>query len=193
MDDKKIAFVPFNALDRFMRPDYRLNVIRTTLHELPGLPQNYRAAIDRATKKTVKVPGFRNSEKAPTAVKVIPMANAFEKSPDLVASVISAWVESHPELKLQVYDLLIQRHWEILPIEADRTKLPGFLPYWPKGEEFEVLYQAYIEMYPQADTSMDNVSLMVVWLSGRLPFQEEETETDDTLTDKTVEDDQHPM
>ncbi len=189
MEDKKIAFVPFNALDRFMRPDYRLNVIRTTLHELPGLPQNYRAAIDRATKKTVKVPGFRNSEKAPAAVKVIPMANAFEKSPDLVASVIAAWVESHQELKLQVYDLLIKRHWEILPVEADRTKLPGFLPYWPKGEEFEVLYQAYTEMYPQAETGMDNVSLMVVWLSGRLPFQEEEAETDDTLTDKTAEDD----
>lgn len=189
MDDKKIAFVPFNALDRFMRPDYRLNVIRTTLHELPGLPQNYRVAIDRATKKTVKVPGFRNSEKAPAAVKVIPMANAFEKSPDLVASVISAWVESHQELKLQVYDLLIKRHWEILPIEAERTKLPGFLPYWPKGEEFEVLYQAYTEIYPQADTGMDNVSLMVVWLSGRLPFQEEEAETDDSLTNKTAEDD----
>jgi hypothetical protein len=44
-------------------------------------------------------------------------------------------------------------------------------------------------MYPQADTGMDNVSLMVVWLSGRLPFQEEEAETNDTLTDKTTEDD----
>jgi hypothetical protein len=45
---------------------------------------------------------------------------------------------------------------------------------WPKGEEFDVLNQAFQEMYPDQNFSSDDISLMVVWLSGRLPYQFEE-------------------
>ena len=179
MDDQEIPFFPFHAINEFMRPDFRLSMIRTTLQALPQLPETLRTPIDRLTRQVVKVPGFRNSAKAPTSLKVKPMADTFEKNPQLVSAILSAWSEAKPELRQQVYDLLSERGWEVLPPEADRTQLPGFLTAWPKGEDFEVLNAAYKEAYPDSSESSDEISLMVVWLSGRLPYQMEEDEEEE--------------
>jgi hypothetical protein len=176
MNDEIVQFLPFHALNDFMRPDFRLEVVRTTLNALSDLPENFRSPIDRLTKKVVHVPGFRNSVKAPTPLKVRPMAEAFEKSPDLVAAILSAWAEVHTVLRQQVYDLLIARGWEVLPPETDRTKLPGFLTRWPKGEDFDVLNAAFEEKYPETKSNNDEISLMIVWLSSRLPYHLAEDE-----------------
>lgn len=170
MNEKKAQFLPFHALNEFMRPDYRQEVVRATLAALPNLPEDLRGEIDRLIKKHVRVPGFRNSAKAPTPVKVKPTAESFEKSPALVAAVLSAWSAAHPELRQQVHDLLSERNWELLPPEADRTKLPGFMIRWPKGEDFDVLNNAFKEKFPESNASSDDVSLMVVWISTRLPY-----------------------
>ena len=191
-------FYPFHAINEFMRNDYRVNLIRTALNTLPELPARFRQPIDRMTKQIVKVPGFRNPEKAPTAVKVLPIAKAFDKSPDLVAAILSAWAEAKAELRTQVYELLKGRGWKmfpteftleglspdaikewaILPVEVDRTQLPGFISLWPKDNDFEALYKAFTEMYPDANEGIDNVGLMVVWLSMRLPIDMEGQEED---------------
>lgn len=191
MSENQVEFLPFHAINDFMRSDFRLIVVKSTLNALNSLPESHRNAINHLTKKLVKIPGFRHSDKAPNIVRAVPTANAFEKSPDLVAAILAAWAEAHPSLRTQVYELLVSRGWKtfpaemhsladipplktekdwgILPAEADRTKLPGFLIYWPKGETFEVLYQAVSEKYPEAPFSIDEVSLMAVWLSLRLP------------------------
>jgi hypothetical protein len=168
---KHASFLPFHAINEFMRPDYRVEVVRAALQALPGLPEPQRAQIDKLTRRTVKVPGFRNSAKAPAALRVKPTAEAFEKSPGLVAAILSAWTDAHPQLRSEVNDLLLDRGWELLPIDADRTKIPGFLTRWPKGEDFETLTTVYAERYPESKASSDDVSLMVVWLSGRLPYE----------------------
>jgi hypothetical protein len=178
-DSQKVRFLPFHALNEFMRTDYRLTVVRTTLLALPNLPEKFRRPIEGLTKKVVKVPGFRHSDKAPVRLRVIPTAEAFEKSPDLVATLLSAWAEAHAELRLKVYDLLTARNWEILPLEVDRAKLPGFGVKWPQGENFETLFKTFQETFPGDATNSDDVSLMVVWVGGRLPYPaaEEEEET----------------
>jgi hypothetical protein len=171
MDDKKAAFLPFHAINEFMTDEYRLEVLRAVLSAQPNLPGGYASAIDRQVKKHVTVPGFRNSVKAPAALKARPLADAFRKHPDLVAVILSAWAESKPILSQQVYDLLISLEWEILPVEADRTKLPGFLPSWQAGQDFDFIYQKFQEKYPVEAASKNDVSLMTVWLSGSLPYQ----------------------
>ena len=176
MDNTKLQFLPFHALNQFMRPDFRLEVVRSALTALPGLPAPFQAQLERQTKKSVQVPGFRNSGKAPLAVRIKPTAEAFEKSADMTAVVLSAWSAAHPELRQQVNDLLTGRGWEVMLPDADRTRLPGFRTVWPKGEDFDVLNQAFVEKYPEAQVSSDEVSLMVVWLSLSLPYQ---TDDDD--------------
>lgn len=179
MDDQEIQFLPFHAINEFMRPDFRLSMIRTTLQVLPQLPEDLRAPVERLIRQSVKVPGFRNSAKAPASLKVKPTADTFEKNPFLVAAILSAWAEAKSELRQAVYELLSERGWEVLPPGADRTQLPGFMTTWPKGEDFEVLNEAFQEAYPDSSESNDEISLMVVWLSGRLPYQMEEDEEDE--------------
>jgi hypothetical protein len=169
MNDKKVAFIPFHAINQFMRNDFRINIIRSTLLSMSQLDREFTAPIDRLTRKHVKVAGFRNSAKAPATVKAVAMVKPFEKHPNLVAAILNAWTASNAELRQQVFDLLTGRLWKLLPVETDRTKLPGFLTRWPDEDDFEVLYEAFTSAHPDADASIDEVSLMVVWLSGRLP------------------------
>lgn len=181
MSKPQVSFLPFHALAQFMRDDYRQTVIRHTMNAYADLPEDLRANIDKQTKKFVTIPGFRNSIKAPLALKIRLMNDAFEKRADLVGALLAGWAETHAELRQQVYDLLTERGWEVLPVEADRTKLPGFLTVWPANEDFEVLNAAYKAKYPEAEVTEDDVSLMAAWISTRLPFEvegEEETDED---------------
>lgn len=178
MDTKKARFLPFHAINEFMRPDFRLAVVRAALQAAPSMPEDLRQPLDRLVKKVVRVPGFRDGSKAPTPLKVKPTAEAFEKSPDLVGVVLAIWAQSNAELGHQVYDLLTEKGWEVLPLEANRAKLPGFMMTWPKGQNFEALNQAFHEKYPQVEASNDDISLMVVWISGRLPYEIEGEDED---------------
>lgn len=191
MTENQVDFLPFHAINEFMRSDFRLSVVKSALSALPSLPESHLNTINHLTKKLVKIPGFRHSDKAPTFVRAIPTAKAFEKNAELVAAVLAAWAESHASLRTQVFDVLVSRGWKtfpaemhtladvptlksaqdwgILPISADRAKIPGFLVYWPKVETFEVLYQSFTAKYPETQASLDETSLMAVWLAMRLP------------------------
>ena len=173
MPDKKQEFLPFHAINEFMRDDYRLIVVRSALHGAGQLPAEIREAIEKQTKRSVKVPGFRNSALAPAGVRVTPTVSAFEKYPDLVGAILAAWAEVHVELRQQVFDLLTERGWELLPIDVNRARLPGFMIHWPKGEDFEVIHKAFLEKYPQSQSESDDISLMTVWLGDRLPYKVE--------------------
>jgi hypothetical protein len=190
---EKSEFLPFHAINEYMRPDFRLKVIRDTLTAQATLEENLSNDLNHLIKKYVTVPGFRSSDKAPALVKVLPTSKAFEKNPDLVAVILSCWAETQSKLREQAYTLLLNRKWPIFPenepltpstaftdtikewpvfpITMDRTKLPGFYIHWPKGEDFETLYNTFAKLYPDSDASIDKVSLIVVWLVMRLPLQ----------------------
>ncbi|MCJ7701710.1 MAG: hypothetical protein MUO62_09020 [Anaerolineales bacterium] len=171
MNEKtQLEFIPFHAINEFMRNDFRLNVIRTTLLSLNQLDRQFSAPIDRLTRKHVTVAGFRNSVKAPATIKAVAMVKAFENQPKMVGAILNAWAESKTELRQLIYDLLVERGWKVLPIEADRTRLPGFMARWPAEDDYELLYQAFTDSHPEMEASIDEISLMVVWISGRLPI-----------------------
>jgi hypothetical protein len=163
MDEKKARFLPFHAINEFMLDEYRNQVLQIALSGQP------RPALTALIKRFVQVPGFRNSTQAPLALKVRGLAKAFQTNPEVAAQVLLAWADAHGELCDQVADVLHERGWEFLPSEADRTKLPGFLTVWPKDETFETLIAAYRQKYPDATVHDYDISLMAVWLSGRLP------------------------
>jgi hypothetical protein len=171
INNQSVELLPFHAINQFMRNDFRLSMIRSALSAMPNLCDDHRSAIERMTKKYVKVPGFRNSDKAPNAVKAVPLAEAFEKRPDLAGAILAAWVVSHIELRQKVYDFLTSRGWETLPLEADRVKLGGFFITWPKDEDFEMLGKAYKEQNPDSAYTTDEVLLMVVWITMHLPYE----------------------
>jgi hypothetical protein len=173
MQKQTAQFLPFHAVNEFMRVDYRIEMIRFTLNSLSNLPKEYQTSIDRLTNENVKVPGFRTSSKAPVGLRVKPTSEAFEKKSQLVISILSAWAAARRELSEKVYTLLVERNWTPLPIESDRTKLPGFMISWPKGEDFQIINDAFNTKYPDTRDNSDDISLMVVWISNRLPYSSE--------------------
>jgi hypothetical protein len=169
-EDQQVQFVPFHVINQFMIPEYRLEIIHLVLTHLDDLPAERKGKILGLFKNNVKLSGFRNSSLAPMPIKVKGSVPVFEKRPDFAAQILMAWSELHLELRQQVYDMLVERKWELLPAETDRTKLPGFLTRWPQEETYDVLDAAFAAKYPDVKARDYDIRLMVVWLSGRLPF-----------------------
>jgi hypothetical protein len=181
MDDKQVKFFPFNAINEFMVPEFRLAVIQAVLTGFDRLPGDRRSAINSLIKRHVQVPGFRNSAQAPALVKGRAAVSTFERRPEFVAHVLQGWADLHAELRQQVCDFLKGREWEVLPAEADRTKLPGFLTTWPKGEDYDVLGEAFAVAYPDVTVSENDLRLMIVWMAGCLPYDMYEEDDDEEV------------
>jgi hypothetical protein len=169
MDNQQAEFFPFHGINEYMLPDYRLKVIQTVFNKFDQLPGERRSAINGLVKRHVQVSGFRNSAQAPSGVKSRASVSTFERRPDFAAQILQGWSDLHAELRQKVYDFLKAREWEVLPPEADRSKLPGFLTEWPEGQDYDVLGEAFAEMYPDFSNEQNDLRLMIVWISGRLP------------------------
>lgn len=171
MTEHRAHFLPFHAVNEFLLPEYRLKLIQQALVEINSLPEERRSAINRLVKRLVQVTGFRNSALAPAPVKARAAVSAFEKSAEFSGQILGAWYELHPDLAKKVYDLLVERGWKLLPLEADRSRLPGFLTHWQKDETLEVLDDAFASTYPQDGEHEYDINMMIAWLSGRLPVE----------------------
>lgn len=176
MDNKKVEFLPFHAINEFMLNDYRQQVILSVFNGFDRLRGEHRSAINGLVKRYVQVPGFRNSTQAPAGVKARSSVSIFERRPEFAGVVLQGWADLHPELREKVHAFLESREWELLPAEADRSKLPGFLPEWPEGQDYDVLGKAFAEMYPDYPVEENDLRLMIVWLAGRLPYDMYEDE-----------------
>jgi hypothetical protein len=178
MPKSEISFLPFHAINEFMTAEFRQEVVRQVLSAAPEHTGAHTATLNQIVRRSVKIPGFRQSDKAPVVVKTRPVAREFEHNPDLVAAVLALWAEVFAGLRQEVYDCLADAGWELLPPAADRTQLPGFLPSWPAGQDFDSIYAAYQARFPHSQTNQNQVSLMAVWLSGRLPYPNAEAENE---------------
>jgi len=172
-DQEKTEFIPFNAINEFMRSDFRAAVLQDVFLNLLGLADADRKNLERIFRKLVMIPGFRNSSMAPAGLKARSAAQAFEKKADFTGLVIQTWSRLHPNLARNVHALLASREWTMLPVDADRVKLPGFLTAWPPGETFDSINNQYRQMFPEDQYHSDDVCLMAVWVSGRLPVNTE--------------------
>ncbi|WP_075074240.1 hypothetical protein [Longilinea arvoryzae] len=170
-EKQQTQFLQFHAINEFMLPEYRQQVLTQVMSNLESLPADLRSRLNGQIRQLVKVPGFRNSSLAPVQVKARSAVQAFERSPQFAANVLAAWSELNIELRQQIFDFLTARGWTILPLDADRTKLPGFLTRWPKAEQFDMLDETFRSLHPETTHSKDDISLMAVWLSTRLPYE----------------------
>lgn len=180
MSDKQISFLPFHAINEFMLPEYRRTVLTEVLSQLESVSGGLRSLIQAQVRKNVQVPGFRNSNLAPLPVKVKNAETLFERGPAFVGAVLAAWRELHPDLAVQAHDLLKGRGWEVLPADADRSKLPGFMTTWPKADTFEALDNAFREAHSDSAATDDDINLMFVWIGNRLPYDIFEDEAEET-------------
>ncbi len=169
--DNKVKFLPFHAINEFMVDDYRQLVIQSVFGHINKISEEKQRKINALTKRFVRVQGFRNSALAPLPLKINGCIDAFKKSPEFVATLLEAWNEINSAHRERIYEFLVNKNWELLPIEADRSLLPGFMIEWPKESSFEVLIQEFREKFPDIVISDDDISLLTVWVSNRLPYE----------------------
>lgn len=168
---EKEKFLPFMAINEFMRDDYRLTVMSEVLSNLGKIPGDQRNTINKLTAKYVSIQGFRNSNLAPVGRKAKASADLFLSSNEYSAAIIEGWFRLHPTLAETVIQVLSERNWPNLqPLAMDRSKLPGFQIHWPKEDTFEALIKAIRAIQPFEDEPDDNISLMAVWGGNRLPY-----------------------
>lgn len=166
----KEKYLPFHAVNEFMRDDYRLTILQEVINDQEHIEAELRQRIGRMISKGVQIPGFRNSNLAPAGIKVKNSTALFERSPEFAAAVMEAWSNLHPDLKSKMAELLTSKKWSIPPVNEDHSHLPGFQLDWPKADTFEVLIEALHTESPSLQESDDNVSLMAVWIGNRLPY-----------------------
>jgi hypothetical protein len=169
--DNKMAFLPWSAVNAFMLEDFQLEVIKTVLTGYEHLDSEQRRSLNAQIKRGVKVPGFRNAISAPISIRTKHSIELFEKNAAFAGNVLSAWAKIYSSLAELVHPFLEDRQWKILPLAAEHEKLPGFLTQWPLEDEFEVLTKAFREAYPESEYTDNQISLMCVWLAGRLPYE----------------------
>ena len=167
----EIKYLPFNAINEFMRDDYRLQVLMEVFTKMESLPSEKKSSIGNLVSRFVSIQGFRNGNLAPAGRKAKSSVQLFQGSPEFAGLVLESWKTLHPELAKEMFEILTAKNWEDMqPFEVDRSKLPGFLIHWPKLDTFEELAKALKEKAPSLDESEDNISLMGVWMGNRLPY-----------------------
>ncbi len=180
-DRSKIEYLPFHAVNEFMRDDYRLTILHEVFSDLDKCTAMQRQVILRLFSKGVQIPGFRNSSLAPLAIKIKNSASLFIKSSEFSATIMECWSNLHPQLKIVILALLTERGWNPQPIEFDRSLLPGFQIDWPKADTFEAIIKTVRDSHPEINESDDDISLMAVWMGNKLPYnlfaEENNTET----------------
>ena len=169
-NNTKIEYLPFHAVNEFMRDDYRLTILYEVFNSLDKCTAMHRQLILRLFSKGVQIPGFRNSSLAPLAMKIKNSASLFIKSGEFSATIMESWSNLHPELKTAMLALLTEHGWKPQPVEVDRSLLPGFMIDWPKSDTFEALIKAIRELHPEVSESDDDISLMAVWVGNKLPY-----------------------
>ena len=142
--DKKAKFLPFHTINEYMLDDYRQLVIQSVLGKFNKLSEDRQRKINLLIKNHVRVQGFRNSSVAPLPLKINGCIDTYKKSHEFVAQILCAWSEINLETKKVIFSFLEERSWKLLPIDADRSLLPGFMIEWPKEDSFEIL----IEFFP---------------------------------------------
>jgi len=119
---------------------------------------------------------FRNPLAAPLALQVRAMESPFEKESRFVKAILSSWADINSDLQAKVQAVLPELGFEPndqAPLYPDPEN--AFAVGWPEDLSFEKLADL-VKQKTETDASSNEISLMTVWLTGRLPGSEPTTE-----------------
>jgi len=170
------SLLPLISLNVFLLPDFRREILTTVLNQKDNLPPEIKQEFRQAIKEFVKISGFRNPLAAPQALQVRAMESPFEKESRFVKAILSSWADLKLDLGAKVQSVLPELGFEPndqAPLYPDPEN--AFAVGWPEDLSFEKLADL-VKQKTETDASSNEISLMTVWLTGRLPGSEPTTE-----------------
>ena len=163
------SLLPLISLNVFLLPDFRREILTTVLNQKDDLSPEIKQELRQAIKEFVKISGFRNPLAAPQALQVRAMESPFEKESRFVKAILSSWADINSDLQAKVYSVLPELGFEPndqAPFYPDPEN--AFAVAWPEDLSFEMLADL-VKQKTETDASSNEISLMTVWLTGRLP------------------------
>jgi len=170
------SLLPLISLNVFLLPDFRREILTTVLNQKDNLSPEIKQEFRQAIKEFVKISGFRNPLAAPQALQVRAMESPFEKESRFVKAILSSWADINSDLQAKVQAVLPELGFEPndqAPLYPDPEN--AFAVGWPEDLSFEKLADL-VKQKTETDASSNEISLMTVWLTGRLPGSEPTTE-----------------
>ena len=170
------SLLPLISLNVFLLPDFRREILTTVLDQKDDLSPEIKQEFRQAIKEFVKISGFRNPLAAPQALQVRAMESPFEKESRFVKAILSSWADINSDLQAKVQAVLPELGFEPndqAPLYPDPEN--AFAVGWPEDLSFEKLADL-VKQKTETDASSNEISLMTVWLTGRLPGSEPTTE-----------------
>jgi len=166
------SLLPMISLNVFLLPDFRREILTTVLNEKDTLSPENKRELTQAMREFVKISGFRNPLAAPQALQVRAMESPFEKESRFVKAILSSWADINSDLQANLQSVIPELGFEPndqAPLYSDPEN--AFALGWPEDLSFEKLADL-VKQKTKIDASSDAISLMTVWLTGRLPGSE---------------------
>lgn len=161
---------PMIALNVYLLPEFRQEILRTVIAGLPALPEEIRREVLSSIREEVKISGFRNPLSAPRAVLIRQMEAVFIKQSRFIKAMLKAWAalqqSSEAAVSAEIRSLSFQAN-DQAPEYPDPEN--AFLIGWPEGLDYQKLADLIGARDPKLSASTDTLALLTVWLSGCLP------------------------
>lgn len=164
--------LPYKAINVFIEEDYLQKVLETILSRIDEMEKEDRFSFISDFKQHVSVLGFRNPIRAPLSIQVKAYLSAFEAKDEVIPFTLSAWAKLNAVLAQLVENFLDSEGWKELRIERKYNEGEGFSNDWPEKLSFDKLVKNFKKANPDADFSRDDLILMALWISGKLPDEQ---------------------
>ncbi|MCB2202982.1 hypothetical protein KQH56_03155 [bacterium] len=159
----------YKAINVFIEQDYLEKVMSDVVTGVKKLPKQDQIDFSRFLRKYVNILGFRDPARAPQPLQVKSLTNAFEEKDEVIPVTLSIWAKVNKKLAKQVKSWLKDEGWEDLETERSYEETDGFTADWPKKMTFDKLVKDFKKANPDFKFDRDDLILMVLWVSGKLP------------------------
>lgn len=164
-----VEVLPYKAINVYINQEYLTEVIKDILTKVKKLSKSDQIAFSHFMRKHINVLGFRDSSRAPLTLQVNAIIKTFEDEDDVVPFLLSTWAKINKKLAKDVKAWLKDEGWEDLATEREFEEGAGFVVEWPKKLTFDKLVKDYQKANPDSKVNRDDLVLMVLWISGKLP------------------------
>lgn len=165
-------YLPYKAINVYIESDFLRKTLEFILKNINSLPKEDQISFVKLFREFVNILGFRNPMRAPLTLQVNAYIKAFEEKDEVIPFTLSTWAKIKSDFASKVKSWLESEGWDQLSIEKNFDENEGFLNKWPEGLSFEKIIEDFKKAHPKFDFDEDNLILMVLWISGRLPQED---------------------
>jgi hypothetical protein len=159
----------YKTINVFIEQDYLEKIMGNILSGVKKLPKQDQIDFSRFMRKYVNILGFRDPSRAPLPLQINALTKSFEEKDEVIPVTLSVWAKINKKLAKQVKAWLDDEGWKDLESERAYEEGDGFMADWPKKLTFDKLVKNFQKANPDAKFDRDDLILMVLWISGKLP------------------------